>query len=59
LKSRQSGYDDQHHGFTMREIYNLIYTLDWLSLMIADRKGKKSDEIKNINKLKNFLSNKN
>ncbi len=47
------------NGFTMREIYNLIYTLDWLSLMIADRKGKKSDEIKNINKLKNFLSNKN
>lgn len=47
------------NGFTMREIYSLIYTLDWLSLMIADKKGKKSDEINNINQLKLFLINKN
>jgi len=46
-------------GFTLREIYHLIYKLDWFSLLIAEAKNKKSDEIENINKLKTFLSNKN
>jgi len=45
------------NGFTLREIYLLIYRLDWLSLLIAEMKNKKSDEIVNIVNLKNFLSN--
>jgi len=45
-------------GFSLEEVYETIYTLDWLSLIIADSKGVKSDEISNINKLKTYLKDK-
>ncbi|MBT3301800.1 MAG: SIS domain-containing protein [Bacteroidetes bacterium] len=45
-------------GFTLRDLYEIIYTLDWVSLMIADAKGVKSDDIANINALKEYLSTK-
>jgi glucose/mannose-6-phosphate isomerase len=44
--------------FMMDDILELIYTLDWLSLLIADARNMKSDEIHNINKLKEFLASK-
>jgi glucose/mannose-6-phosphate isomerase len=45
-------------GFTLRDLYEIIYTLDWLSLMISEARGVKSDEIPNINELKEYLSDK-
>jgi glucose/mannose-6-phosphate isomerase len=45
-------------GFSLREIFMKIYTLDWLSLLIADARDAVSDQIPNINELKNFLKDK-
>lgn len=42
-------------GYSIEEVYETIYALDWLSLIIADNRNIKSDEIPNINNLKNFL----
>jgi len=47
------------NGFALRDVYEVIYILDWLSLLIAEAKNAKSDVISNINELKLFLSNKN
>jgi glucose/mannose-6-phosphate isomerase len=44
--------------YSLRTIFNTIYSFDWLSLVIADSRSVKSDEIPNINRLKNFLANK-
>ncbi len=45
-------------GYSIEEVYETIYVLDWLSLIIADARKKVSSEIPNINELKNFLKNK-
>lgn len=45
-------------GFSLKEIFDTIYTLDWLSLMVSDAGKVKSDEIPNINDLKKFLKDK-
>ncbi len=45
-------------GYSIEEVYETIYVLDWLSLIIADARGVVSDQIPNINKLKNFLKDK-
>lgn len=39
-------------------IYEMIYTLDWMSLLIADKRKIKSDEIHNIIRLKDFMKEK-
>ena len=57
-KNGQNVFSMNLHGFALRDIYEVIYILDWLSLLIADAKGVKSDEIENINALKVFLSSK-
>jgi glucose/mannose-6-phosphate isomerase len=44
--------------YSLKTIFNTIYYFDWLSLLIADVRQVKSDEIPNINRLKNFLSKK-
>lgn len=46
-------------GYSIEEVYETIYVLDWLSLLVSEKKGVKSDEIPNINALKNFLKDKN
>ncbi len=40
----------------MLSLLECIYTLDWVSLLIADHKGVNSTQIKNINALKEYLS---
>ena len=45
-------------NFSLNSIFNTIYIFDWLSLVIADERGVKSDEIPNINRLKSFLAGK-
>lgn len=44
--------------FNLVHIYETIYILDWLSLMVADSKQVKSDEIPNINRLKDYMKGK-
>jgi len=44
--------------YSLKTIFNTIYIFDWLSLIIADVRKVKSDEIPNINRLKNFLADK-
>lgn len=39
-----------------KNIYENIYILDWISLLIADQKNINSSKIENINNLKSFLS---
>jgi glucose/mannose-6-phosphate isomerase len=41
---------------TITGIIQAIYTLDWLSLLMADFKGVNSSNIQNINALKKYLS---
>jgi len=48
------GFND----YSLKTIFNTIYLFDWLSLIIADARSVKSDEIPNINRLKNFLAEK-
>jgi len=38
------------------DVLKCIYTLDWVSLLVADHKGLNSTLIKNINALKDYLS---
>lgn len=42
-------------GYSLEEVYETIYVLDWLSLWVADAKGVKSNEIPNIIALKKYL----
>jgi len=44
--------------FNLIHIYETIYVLDWLSLLIADKKKIVSNEIPNINSLKEFMKGK-
>jgi len=44
--------------YSISHIYETIYLLDWISLLIADMKKIKSDEIPNIKKLKEFMAGK-
>jgi glucose/mannose-6-phosphate isomerase len=46
------------NDYSLKSIFNTIYIFDWLSLIVADARSVKSDEIPNINKLKSFLSGK-
>jgi glucose/mannose-6-phosphate isomerase len=48
-------FDIQRDG--LQSLLESIYTLDWLSLLIADKKEVNSAQITNINALKQFLSN--
>ena len=43
-------------GNNIEELIDRIYVLDWLSLIIADKKGVNSVKIPNINNLKKYLS---
>lgn len=45
-------------NYSLKTIFNTIYLFDWLSLIIADARSVKSDEIPNINRLKSFLADK-
>lgn len=49
-------YDFNDYSF--KTIFDTIYSFDWLSLLIADARKVKSDEIPNINRLKSFLADK-
>ena len=49
-------YDFNDYSF--KTIFDSIYSFDWLSLLIADARKVKSDEIPNINRLKSFLADK-
>jgi len=42
--------------YSLKTIFNTIYLFDWLSLIVADARSVKSDEIPNINRLKKFLA---
>ncbi|MFN4973419.1 MAG: bifunctional phosphoglucose/phosphomannose isomerase [Bacteroidota bacterium] len=42
-------------GFTIKEVYEVLYTLDWLSLYVADHRRVDSLNVPNIASLKNFL----
>lgn len=44
------------NGYNLSELLENIYTLDWLSLVIADHDGTASDQIPNILNLKAYLS---
>jgi glucose/mannose-6-phosphate isomerase len=44
--------------YSLKSIFKTIYLFDWLSLIVADARSVKSDEIPNINRLKNFLADK-
>lgn len=44
--------------YSLKTIFNTIYIFDWLSLVVADARSVKSDEIPNINRLKSFLADK-
>ncbi len=44
------------NGTGISAVLECIYTLDWVSLLIADHKGLNSTLIKNINSLKEYLS---
>ncbi|MBC8343259.1 MAG: SIS domain-containing protein [Bacteroidetes bacterium] len=55
-KNKNNVIDTHLNGFTLRDMYETIYCLDWLSLMIADARNVQSDAIQNINQLKEYLS---
>ena len=58
---QEQKYNILRHDFedySLKTIFNTIYLFDWLSLVIADARKVKSDEIPNINRLKNFLADK-
>lgn len=42
---------------TLEHLFEVIYVMDWVSLQLADEVVAVSNQIKNINDLKNFLSN--
>ncbi len=42
-------------GFSIKEVYEIIHTLDWLSLYVADQRRVDSLNVPNIASLKNFL----
>lgn len=44
-------------GNSLFDLLSSIYTLDWLSLWLADYKGVNSEPVPNIQELKNFLAN--
>ncbi|MCO4293104.1 SIS domain-containing protein [Solitalea sp. MAHUQ-68] len=41
---------------SLNTLFHIIYQLDWLSLQVADKNSAVSDQIPNINALKDFLS---
>lgn len=41
---------------SLPDVLQKIYTLDWLTLLLADHKGVVSSDIRNINALKDYLS---
>lgn len=41
---------------SLNTLFHIIYQLDWLSLQVADKTGAISNQIPNINSLKEFLS---
>lgn len=41
---------------SLNTLFHIIYQLDWLSLQVADKADAVSNQIPNINSLKEFLS---
>lgn len=63
LEKLLAGYDHPVIRLKIKElniahIYEMIYILDWMSLLVADKKQVRSNEIQNIKKLKDFMKGK-
>ncbi|RYD78177.1 MAG: SIS domain-containing protein [Sphingobacteriales bacterium] len=49
-------FDIDFDAKNLTEMLQKVYVLDWLTLLLADHAGKVSSDIRNINALKNYLS---